>query len=230
MSKRYKHDPVIHTYSSGRLNFTNPSKDNICITDVAVGLGNTCRFGGQSEFYSVAEHSVYVAECAMDLADDSSETGGLGSVRRFAQVVGLLALLHDASEAYIGDVPTPMKERLDTYRTWEYALTFTLQSALMPQDWTLMGYSDRGIARALVKKADEQVLQYERHYVLGEPIEKIGTEGDTWGRANVALPKRPSVLPAIYQPKEATGMFMFQWRLLTHDLAAPDYKTATRGR
>ena len=76
----------------------NPQPQSIDIRDIAIGLSNTCRFSGQiPEHYSVAQHSVIMShqvpdECALE------------------------ALLHDAAEAYLGDVPRPVKFGLPDYR------------------------------------------------------------------------------------------------------------------
>lgn len=67
---------------------------DICIEDIAHGLSRVCRFAGQcAGFMSVAEHSVAVARIVMTTDPDHA----------------LEALLHDASEAYLGDMPRPIK-------------------------------------------------------------------------------------------------------------------------
>jgi hypothetical protein len=81
----------IRTYSGLYFDFSAPTKDMICIEDVAHALSHLCRFGGHSpEFYSVAQHCCYVANAC---PDEFKKEG----------------LLHDAAEAYMLDVPKPMK-------------------------------------------------------------------------------------------------------------------------
>jgi 5'-deoxynucleotidase YfbR-like HD superfamily hydrolase len=75
--------------------------DSICIEDIAHGLANTARFAGQlPKLYSVAQHSFHVAQNA------SKENQ-------------LAALLHDASEAYMGDMPSPFKKLLPDFKEFE---------------------------------------------------------------------------------------------------------------
>src|ERR1019366_9954250 len=84
-------DGAIRTYSGVRFKPLDPDPA-VGISDIAHALANQCRFGGHSSaFYSVAQHSVRVSEiCA---AEDA-----------------LWGLLHDASEAYLVDVPAPLKQ------------------------------------------------------------------------------------------------------------------------
>lgn len=76
----------------------DPTEWNIWVEDIAHALSNICRFGGHCRtFYSVAEHSVRVANLLA--------TWGV------SEKVQLWGLLHDASEAYLGDIPTPIKNQ-----------------------------------------------------------------------------------------------------------------------
>lgn len=81
--------------------FIDPQPDMIDVRDIAWGLSNSCRFGGQClEFYSVAQHSVIVSE--MVPPEDA-----------FA------GLMHDAAEAYIGDMVGPLKQLCPDFKAIE---------------------------------------------------------------------------------------------------------------
>ncbi|HYG76508.1 MAG TPA: phosphohydrolase [Planctomycetota bacterium] len=72
----------------------DPKPEDVCIEDIAHALALKCRFGSHSrEFYSVAQHSVYVAQIV-------------------PSHLQMRALLHDAAEAYLPDVGRPIKGRL----------------------------------------------------------------------------------------------------------------------
>ena len=87
----------IHTISGKRIDYKSVDPLQIDIEDIAISLGNQCRFNGHlHNFYSVAEHSVHVS-CLVD--------------RRLR----LASLLHDASEAYLSDIPSPLKKILPQY-------------------------------------------------------------------------------------------------------------------
>ena len=88
---------------SGRyLDLRDPQPDQFTLTDIAGALSKICRFGGQCQrFYSVAEHSVM---CAAQARDDG-----------YAIDVIAAALMHDAAEAFIGDVVKPLKVMLPEY-------------------------------------------------------------------------------------------------------------------
>lgn len=81
----------IRTFTGKTFFPLNPKSDDIDIVDIAHSLSNMCRFVGHcTEFYSVAQHSVLVSyQVPVEHA--------------------LWGLLHDASEAYISDVATPIK-------------------------------------------------------------------------------------------------------------------------
>ncbi len=93
--------PAVSTRSGRRVALLNPSPSQIVIGDIAHGLAHQCRFNGQtSKFYSVAQHSVLVASI-------------------LPRELRLAGLLHDASEAYLGDVVQPLKDLLPEYQAIE---------------------------------------------------------------------------------------------------------------
>jgi hypothetical protein len=79
----------------------DPRPEEVSLTDIATALSNLCRFGGQLDnFYSVAQHSVLVC---LSLPQHLRAQG----------------LLHDAAEAYLVDVPRPIKRYLVNYGVFE---------------------------------------------------------------------------------------------------------------
>lgn len=98
---------------SGFINCRDPKPEEIRLEDIARGLSLEARWKPAAErFYSVARHSVMVAELVR-------EAGGGLAAQRFG-------LLHDAPEAYIGDLPRPWKENLTSFRTAESRLEFAV--------------------------------------------------------------------------------------------------------
>lgn len=110
----------IGTYTGKKVNPFYPDEDSINLDDIAHALSMQCRFNGHiSEFYSVAEHSIKVSEVIEDL-------GGSPQLQ-------MHGLLHDASEAYICDVPKPFKDYLDEYLAVEEVLQRAIEYVLIPE-------------------------------------------------------------------------------------------------
>ena len=96
-----KNDLWVQTMTGKSFHPFNPHADEIAIEDIAHGLSLTCRFGGQSKtFYSVAQHCVLLTKL----------------VPAYAKY---WALMHDAAEAYVGDLPTPIKDGLPDFKKME---------------------------------------------------------------------------------------------------------------
>lgn len=105
----------ILTYTGRLLDPFALSADDIDIRDLAHHLAHTCRFGGgTSVFYSVASHSIAVAARAVNLVRvdvDLLASCDIASEYEALRLTGAYALLHDAGEAYIGDMRRPIKMR-----------------------------------------------------------------------------------------------------------------------
>lgn len=93
--------PFVSTASGRRFHFLTPSADEVELEDIAHGLAYQCRFNGQTDaFYSVAQHSLLVAELV-------------------PPPLRLTALLHDAAEAYVGDIVKPLKNLVPEFEVIE---------------------------------------------------------------------------------------------------------------
>lgn len=101
---------TIITSSGIYFDYENPKIEQINIKDISKALSNTCRFGGHSSFYSVAEHSVHCATLAKE--------AGLN------EDVISAALMHDAQEAYIGDMPKPLKLMMPEFQELERKIEY----------------------------------------------------------------------------------------------------------
>ncbi len=123
----------IRTFTGIYINPFDATPEQINIQDIAHALANIPRFGGHPKrFLSVAEHCLYCYAWAPD-------------------AFKLEALLHDASEAYLLDIPRPIKNRLPGYKEAEERLMGVIAQALslvypMP---------------AIIKDIDNQALVFE---------------------------------------------------------------------
>jgi hypothetical protein len=138
----------MQSYTGRRFWPMDPRVEDIDIFDIAHALSHVCRFGGHcSPFYSVAEHSVYVS-------------------KQVDAMIAAEGLLHDASEAYLADVPRPLKVQLPQYQfaeaEWERVIAQKF-SLLHPRP-------------SQVKQADEAMLAREAQVLLGDPPADWGIE------------------------------------------------------
>lgn len=103
-------DPYVVTWTGKHFHPWNAKPEEVCIEDIAHALSMQCRFNGHVDrFYSVAEHSVIMSR----LVEPGLE---------------LAALLHDAAEAYIGDMAHPLKisGKLDAFNDVEILVLATI--------------------------------------------------------------------------------------------------------
>ena len=100
----YQGERILQTYAGKEVDPLNMSVEDVCLADIAHALSLICRYNGHvRDFYSVAQHSVLVSQCA-------AERGGADLITFIAaRNLCFWGLLHDAAEAYLGDVVSPLK-------------------------------------------------------------------------------------------------------------------------
>ena len=146
---------MIQTYSGKMFDILNPEPSNICIEDIFHALSNVCRFTGHSTpFYSVADHCVNVCKYLRDRGKKETKQ---------SRELLLFGLLHDASEAYIGDVSTPLKILLPTYKMIEGRI----QEAIF---FKFVGRLPTSSEENVIKLADTRMLIIEKNILFEHKI------------------------------------------------------------
>lgn len=96
----------LYTFCGSKMDLNNFDATGMTIEEIARGLGNLCRYNGQvKEFYSVAEHSVILSRYFQIQGE------GLSLQRH--------ALMHDAAEAFIGDIVYHLKAMMPDFKEME---------------------------------------------------------------------------------------------------------------
>lgn len=115
-----------------------PKPEEIHIQDISFALSNICRFGGHVEFYSVAEHCCHVSDaCPIGLK--------------------LLGLMHDSTEAFLGDMVRPLKQQMSFYQEVEDMMWHVIAKKF-----------NLPFSTAAIKPYDNQALLAERNHLMEE--------------------------------------------------------------
>jgi hypothetical protein len=165
--------PYLQTVSGRWVNPFDPDPKQLDAGDIARALANQCRFGGHSRvFYSVAQHSVIVSRLVEERGGDVEEV--------FA------ALMHDATEAYLGDMPHPLKHRSPLGAAFREAEAH-LEQAIRDRFGIKPGVRE-------IKEADRALLATERrafsaetwHWPELEGVEPLDLELSAWSPEQAA--------------------------------------------
>ena len=169
----------IETFTGRRFYVLDPRVQDVDIHDIAHALSLITRFTGHTrEFYSVAEHSVRVS-------------------RACAREDALWGLLHDASEAYLSDINSPLKHQpeMALYREAEHRMMNVIAEAF--------GLDLR--EPASVKLADRRLLVTEKRDLMPPSPDWLAFAG--------VEPLPEKIVP--WSPKLAELTFMQRFDVLT---------------
>lgn len=145
----------MQTISGRRFYPLDPRPSEIFIEDIAYALSNVCRFGGHcSRFYCVADHSIRVSRAVAENGGTTDEI--------------LCGLLHDAAEAYIGDMVWPLKQapEMKAYKTIEHGIEAAIA----------VRFGVPFPNPAIVKKCDLILLSTEKRDLMGHEGAEIGRQ------------------------------------------------------
>lgn len=183
----------IRTYTGRKYWPLNPRPEDVCIEDIAHHLALINRFAGATyEPYSVAQHSVLVSNC---IRDRLAPFVGADRIRMLC----LAGLLHDASEAYLQDIPRPFKHSpvMDLYREWEEKNERVIAYALgVEYPWP-----------DCVKSADFVLLHTEMYDLLDRPKDQNLAPWQTEPRPIGLL---PTIFPLEWRAAEASFLRLYR--------------------
>jgi len=174
MEKKGFERPYVETYSGKRIFFDDFKVEDVTIIDIAHSLSHICRFTGHTkEFYSVAQHSVLVSDHQPTLAEKRA------------------GLLHDATEAYLNDLASPLKAyiKLDGYKAVEDYFHDIINSK----------YHVNNGMTPNIKKADLEALFTEKRDVTNNPH-------TDWGWGDEIIRWEETIIPLA--PKQAKLLFL----------------------
>ena len=177
MSRKTPQTPTsIALHDGDFFDFADPESHNFNIATIGHSLSHLCRFTGHTiRHYSVAEHSVLVSR----LVPDELAFG---------------ALMHDAAEAYLGDVSSPLKALLPEYKALEERVERAI-AAFFSLDFPL---------HPLIKSADKALYREELRQMTNG-------HDNLW---HVDQPKVDVMITGM-QPKDAKNFFLSRFAELT---------------
>lgn len=169
--------PTILLQSGLYFDLLDPHGSDFTIEDIAHGLAHCCRFAGQcSRFYSVAEHCWHASFLV-------------------APELAMAALMHDAAEAFLGDVTRPLKQLLPAYKAIEEKV----------EDAIAVRFQISGMKHPDVKRTDLALL-------AGEQAALMPTHADEWACLAGITPAQANF--GCFAPEQAKAAFMLRYNQL----------------
>jgi uncharacterized protein len=180
---------VIDTASGVRLDLDNPRPEDIRIEDVAGGLSKVCRFSAQPlEYYSVAQHALLVQRLLVEAGHPE---------------LALVTLHHDSHEAYLGDIPSPLKEKISAINDAYREICKMLDRAIAEAFGFALPVAGSQEQR-IIKHADRRALLMEAARLLPDGGEALRRDRGFGNEELRDLPPLEDPLP----PAEAEARFL----------------------
>lgn len=157
----------IQTYTGGIFHPLDPRPEELRIADISAALAKTCRYSGHcTKFYSVAEHSVLMA--------------GIAPAH-----LKFTALMHDASEAYLADIPRPIKPHLPGYYEMEDRLMRVI-STRYGFEWPLPPEVKQLDNCMLTDEREQNMAPPPKPWDVYEQVEPVGVKLKFWTPAEAS--------------------------------------------
>jgi hypothetical protein len=162
----YRAVDYIETYTGRAFFPLAPSVQDISVIDIAHALANQCRYSGHtSHFYSTAQHCCLLANYVRQKMK--------GSPLDCLQI-----LMHDAAEAYLVDIPRPVKQHMPEFRKWDHTITMCVRSWYGCGDLPLPKWQDELDSRIIVDERAQ--LMSDSGNDWGHDLEPLGIYIETW--------------------------------------------------
>jgi hypothetical protein len=162
----YRAVDFIETYTGLPFYPLKPDTEHISIIDIAHALSHQCRYSGHTkDFYSTAQHCCLLAEY-------------VESTMRGSTLDALNILMHDSAEAYLVDIPRPVKQFMPEYRKWDHNITMAVRSWVGLGDMPIPPWQD---------ELDSRIIRDERAQLFGDSgldwqhkVEPLGITINPW--------------------------------------------------
>ena len=173
-------DYSIETYSGNRFDYSKLEENEYDIRDIAHCLSLQCRYNGHClSFYSVAEHCCHVSDTLYK--EQTTKT--------LRETIALAGLMHDATEAYVGDVVAPLKRLLPQFKSIENDIAFYIEKTF--------GYAPFHHDDPVIKDVDMRILVEEHKAIMG---------GDNLWATDSLKPTGAKI--QLWSPREAEDRFL----------------------
>lgn len=183
---KYKAVDYIETYTGRQFRPHAPDINALSVIDMAHSLSNQARYSGHTaHHYSVAQHSCLLAQYTEQ-------------VLKRPAVECLQILMHDTPEAYLVDVPRPVKQFLPEFRKWDHGIYATIAEWLGTSSLPIPAYQD---------EIDSRICMDER-------IQLMSDSGNDWGFKGAPL----DVVISRWSPEHAEQQFLYRYAVYSKEV------------